>query len=225
MIIIKAKSMREQVYDNLKELIVNGEIEAGQKIIEEEYAKKYAVSRTPIREALRMLEHDGLVETKEKGGVVVKYISIKEIKEVYQIRIALEGLVLEEIINLKNPNLKKIEKIVKDSEKFLKVDKNNIKIDKVLSLFSKFNSELYELSNLKHITKFIRDLNLYVKRLRRMCLMDEKRLMEAYNEHLELIDAIKRRDIDLALKINKNHLLSSMNFVLKKVEIKEKNKN
>lgn len=225
MVIIKAKSMREQVYDNLKELIVNGEIEAGQKIIEEEYAKKYTVSRTPIREALRMLEHDGLVETKEKGGVVVKYITTKEIREVYQIRIALEGLVIEEIINLKKPNLKKIEKIIKDSEKILKESKDKVEIDKILSLFSKFNSELYELSNLKHITKLIKDLNLYIKRLRRMCLMDEKRLSEAYDEHLQLIDAIKNKDIDLALKINKNHLLSSMDFVLKKVEIKEKNKN
>ncbi len=72
--IIKQKSIREQVYESLKEAIVNGEIESGEKIIELEYAEKFGVSRTPLREALRMLELEGLASSAEKGGVTVNYI-------------------------------------------------------------------------------------------------------------------------------------------------------
>src|SRR3712207_7146373 len=76
--IIKKKSIREQVYESLKEEIVNGEIQSGEKIIELEYAEKFGVSRTPLREALRMLELEGLVSNAEKGGVTVNYISRSE---------------------------------------------------------------------------------------------------------------------------------------------------
>lgn len=64
--IIKKKSIREQVYESLKEEIVNGRIQSGEKIIELEYAEKFGVSRTPLREALRMLELEGLVQMRKR---------------------------------------------------------------------------------------------------------------------------------------------------------------
>ena len=85
--IIKKKSIREQVYESLKEEIVNGRIQSGEKIIELEYAEKFGVSRTPLREALRMLELEGLVTNAEKGGVTVNYISKEDIEEIYKIRV------------------------------------------------------------------------------------------------------------------------------------------
>lgn len=210
--ITKTKSIREQVYMKLKEMIINGEIKSGTKIVELEYAKKFDVSRTPIREALRMLELEGLVDEAEKGGVTVAFISKEDIREVYEIRIALESLVLEEIFRKEKLNLKKIEKLI---EKTRKVMEESRDIDEIIKLFSEFNKQLYELSGLSHVVKLITNINQYTKRFRRLCLFDEQRLSEAFDEHLEIVEAIKNNDRERALNINKSHLLKSRDVVFK----------
>lgn len=212
--IAKTKSIREQVYFKLKELIINGDIESGSKIVELDYAKKFDVSRTPVREALRMLELEGLVTTCDKGGVTVKFISKEDIRQIYEIRIALENLIIEEVINKKNINLKKIEKICEKTKKLIDEKKD---IDEIIKFFSEFNNALYELSGLTHVGKLITNLNQYTKRFRRLCLIDEKRLNEAYCEHMELIKAIEEKNKDKAIEINREHLLKSRDVVFKKL--------
>lgn len=117
MAIQKMKSIREQVYEELKSLIIDAEIQPGEKIIEVEYAAKFGVSRTPIREALRMLEYEGLVNMSEKGGVTVNYISSQDIIEIYKIRIALEELVLSEILEKENIDLDEIKFVLSKTRK------------------------------------------------------------------------------------------------------------
>lgn len=107
MIIEKNKSMREKVYDTLKQMIIDGVIKPGERIIETEYSNKFQISRTPIREAIRMLELEGLVESQTTGGVIVKTLTREEISEIYKIRIALESLIIEEIIKkINNQDIK-----------------------------------------------------------------------------------------------------------------------
>ena len=105
----KSKPMRELVYEELKRLIIDGEIEAGERIVETDYAQKFQISRTPIREAIRMLELEGFIESQPKGGVIVKEIGKEDIEEIYRIRIALEGIIIDEVI--KKVTAKDIEKV------------------------------------------------------------------------------------------------------------------
>lgn len=210
--IAKTKSIREQVYVKLKQMITSGEIKSGTKIIELEYAKKFDVSRTPIREALRMLELEGLVNEAEKGGVTVVFISKEDIREVYEIRMALENLVLEEIFRKEKVNLKKIEKLIEKTSKIMQGSKD---IDELIKLFSEFNTNLYDLSGLSHVAKLITNINQYTTRFRRLCLFDEQRLNEAFDEHLEIVKAIKNGEKDKALEINRKHLLKSRDIVFK----------
>lgn len=213
--IIKQKSIREQVYETLKEAIVNGEIKSGEKIIELEYAKRFGVSRTPVREALRMLELEGLVTSAEKGGVSVNYILEDDIREIYQIRIALEQLVLKEII-AKNPSsLKPLECILQETK--VALDKH-MKSEKLITIFGRFNNKLYEISHLQQVSKLVNNLNQYTKRFRVLCLQDETRLMEAFEEHCQLVEALRNKNLEKALKINEKHLISSMKLVLKKIQ-------
>lgn len=213
--IVKPKSIREQVYESLKEDIVNGMIKPGQKIVEVEYANKFGVSRTPLREALRMLELEGLVNTSEKGGVFVNFISEDDIIEIYKLRVALESLVLTEIAQKFSHDLGEVEEILEETR--IALDEEVVDYDNVITIFGKFNNKLYETSRLSHVPKLITNLNLYTKRFRVLCLKDDSRLYDAFKEHCELIDALKQKDLDLALKINEKHLLLSMNFVLHKI--------
>lgn len=140
MIIEKNKSMREKVYDTLKQMIIDGVIKPGERIIETEYSNKFQISRTPIREAIRMLELEGLVESQTTGGVIVKTLTREEFSEIYKIRIALESLIIEEIIKkINNQDIKKLEKVLKNTKKAFEVKD----IEKVFSLFTEFNQILF----------------------------------------------------------------------------------
>ncbi len=208
----KRKSMREQVYEFLKKKIVRGEIEEGSRIVEEEYSEKLKISRTPLREALRMLELEGLVETREKGGVVVPIITKNDVEEILKIRIALETLILEEVVEKftredfekLDENLKKTESIIEDDDK----------ASEVFSYFSEFNKLIYEVSGLPRIVTLINNLNLYLKRFRKLSSLDSSRRKRAHFEHKKIIECMKNGNKKEAIEINRAHLMESKEFLI-----------
>ncbi|QNM15946.1 MULTISPECIES: GntR family transcriptional regulator [Fusobacterium] len=219
MIIKKGKSIREKVYDILKEMIIDGKISPGERIIETDYCEKFQISRTPLREAIRMLELEGLVESQNTGGVLVKKVTKQEIYEIYKIRIALESIILDEAIkNITDKDIKRIEEILKDTEEALEVKKD----EKVFSLFSEFNNMLYDIAKLPKVTSLINNINTYMKRFRKLSVKDELRKRMAFEDHVELLRAIKDKNLIKASEINKEHLEKSMNFILSQFNATEK---
>lgn len=214
MIIEKNKSMREKVYDTLKQMIIDGVIKPGERIIETEYSNKFQISRTPIREAIRMLELEGLVESQTTGGVIVKTLTREEISEIYKIRIALESLIIEEIIKkINNQDIKKLEKVLKNTKKAFEVKD----IEKVFSLFTEFNQILYDIASLPKVTGMINNINLYLKRFRKLSIDNPSRKKEAFEDHVQILEAIKNKELSTAISINRMHLEKSMNFILSKL--------
>ena len=94
LVIRPSKTIRQKVYEYLREQILNGEIDAGNRLVEAELADRTGTSRTPVREALHTLEREGLVESLPRVGYVVRSISETEVKELCGIRLALEDLPL-----------------------------------------------------------------------------------------------------------------------------------
>lgn len=214
MIIEKNKSMREKVYDTLKQMIIDGVIKPGERIIETEYSNKFQISRTPIREAIRMLELEGLVESQTTGGVIVKTLTREEISEIYKIRIALESLIIEEIIKkINNQDIKKLEKVLKNTKKAFEVKD----IEKVFSLFTEFNQILYDIASLPKVTGMINNINLYLKRFRKLSIDNPSRKEEAFEDHVQILEAIKNKELSTAISINRMHLEKSTNFILSKL--------
>lgn len=207
----KIKPMREQVYDKLKDLIITGSIKPSERIIELDYAEKFKISRTPIREAIRMLELEGLVEVSSKGGVIVKEITEADIIEIYKIRIALEGVIIQEIIKRDTFDINKLEKLLDKTMSCMIKDENS---KEVIKLFTNFNSEFYAISKLPRVIEMIKNLNLYLMKFRTISITDSFRRKIAYQEHRDLIEAIKNKNLEKALEINKKHLEDSMNFIL-----------
>ena len=95
---MESRPIREIAYEVLKHAIITGEIPAGERIVETDYAERLHISRTPLREALRKLERDGLVEYVLRRGVVVRAFTIADVEEIYTIRNALEMLTLPAIV-------------------------------------------------------------------------------------------------------------------------------
>lgn len=95
---IKIISLREQVITAIRDAIIEGKFKPGEKIPEQELAQQLGVSRTPIREAIRILEQQGLVVTVPKSGTYVTESNIEKIKEAIVVRVAIEQLALREAI-------------------------------------------------------------------------------------------------------------------------------
>ncbi len=216
MVIKKKKSIREQVYEYLKTEIVNGKIKEGSRIVEEEFAEKLNISRTPLREALRMLELEGLIEAREKGGVTVPKTTKKDVEEVVKIRIALETVIFEELfdkvserdIEKLEENVAKAAAIVYDEEKSLEVFK----------YFSEFNKILYSISDLPRVITLINNLNLYLKKFRKISAENNNRRLSAHRDHTKIVELIKAGKKEEAIAVNRKHLLEAKDFLIKQVE-------
>src|SRR5919202_6686418 len=85
-------SLQEKVYDHLKQAILAGEIQPGERLLETRLAKSLGVSRIPVREAIRKLEREGLIVAFPRRGVYASSLSPRDVDEVYAVRAVLEGL-------------------------------------------------------------------------------------------------------------------------------------
>lgn len=119
-----------------------------------------------MREAIRMLELEGYVEAHSRGGVIVKNCTKEDVEEIYKIRIALEGIILEEVIKKSSQSdIKKLEKIIKETKEIMVENKNN---GDIFKLFSKFNNTLYSIAKMSRVEDLIKNMNLYLKRFRKI---------------------------------------------------------
>jgi DNA-binding GntR family transcriptional regulator len=216
MVIEKRKSIREQVYDYLKSEIVNGKIKEGSRIVEEEFAEKLNVSRTPLREALRMLEFEGLVEAREKGGVTVPRTTKKDVEEVVKIRVALEKVIFEDLFEkVKEEDIVKLEKNIAKVDKIINDESKSLEVFKY---FSDFNKILYSISDLPRVVNLINNLNLYLKKFRKISAENTERRLSAHKDHTKIVELIKIGNKELAIEVNKKHLLEAKEFLIKQVE-------
>lgn len=216
----RKKSIREQVYEYLKEEIVNGKIEEESRIVEEEYALKLNVSRTPLREAIRMLELEGLIEGREKGGVVVPKITKKDVEEVIKIRMALEAVIFEEIFEkVTEQDIKKLEKNINKVELIIQDEKECLEVFKY---FSEFNKTLYNIVDLPRVVNLINNLNLYLKKFRKISIENGNRRLSAHKDHVKMVEFIKKNRKKEIVDLNKKHLTEAKEFLIQQLEMRDR---
>ena len=216
----RKKSIREQVYEYLKEEIVNGKIEEESRIVEEEYALKLNVSRTPLREAIRMLELEGLIEGREKGGVVVPKITKKDVEEVIKIRMALEAVIFEEIFEkVTEQDIKRLEKNINKVELIIQDEKECLEVFKY---FSEFNKTLYNIADLPRVVNLINNLNLYLKKFRKISIENGNRRLSAHKDHIKMVEFIKKNRKKEIVDLNKKHLTEAKEFLIQQLEMRDR---
>jgi DNA-binding GntR family transcriptional regulator len=210
------KPIREIVYESLKSTIISGKIPVGERIVEKEYAERLNISRTPIREALRALEVEELVEYKPRLGVVVKRITMDDVFEIYKIRQHLEVLAaISAMDNITEGEIKDIEELLSITE-----EKNaQGDIEEVIRLFGVFNQKIYEASRMKRLTSMISKLNEYLQRFRNISISDNHRRESALRDHREILKAIVEKNKLEIEDIIKKHLEHSLEVVA--TEIRE----
>ena len=199
----ESRPIREIAYDVLKKAIITGEIPAGERIVETDYADRLHISRTPLREALRKLERDGLVEYVMRRGVVVRAFTIEDIEQIYTIRNALEMLTLPAIINNATPA-----DIASLRDKLAQMDVLQAQEDfEALSLMARaFHSELTAISGQKRILRVIESQDEYIRRFSAMSIKHENRCESAHQEHYKLVEYVEQKKLDEFTTLMKAHI-------------------
>lgn len=181
------KPMSERVYDKLKIDILNNKLKPGEKLIETDIAEEFDVSRTPIREALKQLEQDGLITYFPQRGSVVSEISIEDALELYEVREYLEGLSIKLIcLNVNRKEIKKFEEIILEMEE--SIGKKDY--EKLYKLHSDWTETIIQLTVNKYLKTQMIGLFENLERLRRISLYNIKHTTVAYEETRDILQAI-----------------------------------
>lgn len=209
------RPLKDVVYESLRKTLIEGKIPVGERFIEKEYSDRLNISRTPVRDSLKQLEAEGLIKYVPRTGVIVNRITRDDVIEIYKIRNSLELLVATESMkHITQTDAENIYKLLDMTELANKEGKT----DEVIHLFTKFNNQLYDLSNMKILPTMISNLNSYLHRFRIISIEDSSRREKALLEHKQIIDAIVAKDRYLAEMIIKKHLYDSLDVVLQKIE-------
>lgn len=200
-------SLRGRVYDRIREDILNGIYKEQEELKEATLGEKLGVSRTPVREALRQLELEGLVEIIPNKGARVTGITKKDIDDIYQIRYLLEGLSARWATeHVTEKQLEKMEETLYLTE--FHAQKGNFA--QVYDLDSQFHELMYEASGSKMLNHILSDFHMYVTRIRKTSLATGSRSKNSTDEHRAILDAIKERNADKAEEYAHAHVMSTI---------------
>ena len=200
---LESRPIREIAYEVLKHAIITGEIPAGERIVETDYAERLHISRTPLREALRKLERDGLVEYVLRRGVVVRAFTMEDVDEIYTIRNALEMLTLPAIIEKATPaDIASLRARLHEMDKVLERGD----IENLSPMARAFHSEITRISGLNRILRVIESQDEFINRFSAMAIRQENRRVQAHEEHYKLVEYIENKDLEHLEKLTKKHI-------------------
>lgn len=188
-------SLRNKVFRYIKTQIINGNYCPGESLVESKLAEELGVSRTPIREAVRLLELEGLVETTPNKGAVVLGISHKDVEDIYAIRQLVEGLAARWAAEKISPHDKKEMHKILDLMEFYAQRGD---IDEIADLDNQFHHIIYEASGSKILNLTLSNLHQYVQLARLESLRMPRRLEKTLAEHRAIMQSFLDNDPDQA---------------------------
>ncbi len=205
--VVDKYSLRGRVFNKIREDILSGKYNRNEELKETAIGTELGVSRTPVREALRQLELEGLVTIIPNKGAYVNGITEKDIHDIYIIRSYLEGLCAKWACDhITNEQIDELEEIVYLSEFHAKKEHH----EQILSLDNKFHQLIYEASNSKILHHVLTDFHHYVERIRKITLASESRALNSNKEHTAILEAIKQRDGDKAEQLAHEHIMNTI---------------
>lgn len=196
-------TLQFKVTTKLRELILKGEFKMGERLMQEEWAKKLGVSRMPLREALRQLEVEGLVRIEPRRGAIVTPVSIEDIEEIYQLRALLEGeAVVKALPFLGEEEINELENIY-GRMLILKADEHDM--EEFMALNSEFHRIIREGCPWRRIQGFIETLWKGIPPYTPSLLADH--LSESHKEHGQMLQAIKDKDAEKLRQVTVQHIM------------------
>ncbi len=212
LIIKNTKSIRQRIYDHLREQVLNGEIPPHQHLVETTIARETGTSRTPIREALHSLELEGLIESIPRVGYVVKPIKKEEVEEICEIRTAIEGIAARWAME-KAPG-KLIEElrgnILVSEERAVHGDPRVF-----VDMDAQFHEIIARLSGSKRLQELAQTLRRHMLRYRIQSIYLTENVERAISGHKGILAAIEKGDLEDVNRAIRSHIEQSKKDILR----------
>jgi DNA-binding GntR family transcriptional regulator len=203
--------LRDVVFNSLRAAILKGELEPGERLMEKQLADKMGVSRTPIREAIRKLELEGLVVMIPRKGAEVANISEKDIRNVLEVRAALEGLAVK--LACRKMDTQTMEKLKKLRDE-LKVAAVENEVDKIIRQDIEFHDLIFNSTDNEKLIQIINNLREQIYLFRVRYIKELKNFESLINEHDSILDSIINHDEELAEKMAVQHIHEQEKVIL-----------
>ncbi len=207
--------LRDLVFTTLRQAILKGELQPGERLMEIQLAEKMGVSRTPIREAIRKLEKEGLVNMVPRKGAEVAGISEKMLKDVLEVRVTLEKLAFS--LAMEHIRPEDIERLKKAENVFAAaVDKGTL-ID-MTNADEAFHFIIYDAANNEKLHEILNNLKENMYRYRLEYLKDKNYRDSLTKEHMGIIASLENGDMEAGLKVVEGHIENQKRAVMEKLD-------
>lgn len=205
-------SLRGRVFHKIRKDILSGKYKENEELKEVAIGEELGVSRTPVREAFRQLELEGLIQIIPNKGAYVTGITVKDVKDIYMIRSKLEGLCARWATeHISEEQMEELEENIYLSE--FHASKGHS--EQIAELDNRFHEILYEACNSKMLEHQLRDFHEYVLRVRRKTLSQDKRSTASTHEHRMIMEAIKAKNADEAERLANIHIVNAYENMVK----------
>jgi len=196
-------SLTDEIVDIIRDRILKGEYKIGEKIKENQIANELKVSRTPIREAFKQLESEGLIDYIPNRGCFAKGFTRQDIEDIYAVRKALEILAVEWAVKGMTSEQQKNLQDQSDLMEFYTAKKDS---KKVLEINTDFHDVIYNATGSRFMAQVLRSYKEYIEQTRKVLIYDQNDLEEIYEEHKAIADAIVNQDVEAAKEAMARHL-------------------
>jgi len=206
--------LRDVVFQTLRQAILRGELEPGERLMEIHLADRLGVSRTPIREAIRKLELEGLVVMIPRRGAVVASITEKDMKDVLEVRRTLEMLAVEVACDRITPE--QLDKLHDATENFQKTCAGADLIQLAQADVA-FHDVIYNAANNQRLVTTLNNLREQMYRYRMEYLKDTSSYERLRDEHAMIYEGIRRKDKQMACKAIREHIDNQEASIMKAI--------
>jgi len=208
--------LKIEVYESLRHQIITKQIHAGQRLVEQELIDQYGIGKTPLREIYQALQRDELIEIIPQFGTRVVTLNIQTLKEVVQIRKALEGLCAE--LASQNITAREIDRLHQILEKAKAVESNHPDAVKILSQHdTEYHQIIYAAAQNKQLTKVIQSLLFKMSMYWFQSGFSMEDFREQFEELEDLMQALKERNASRAKEIMEKHIDHFIKLVKKQI--------
>lgn len=200
-----------QVFEEIEHAILGGELKSGENLTESRLSKELGVSRTPVREALRQLELEGLVRTVPNKGAVVVGVTEKDIEDIYVIRTRIEDLAVRWAAeSMTDAALAELRELVALQEFYA----TRGDLEKLCELDGTFHEAIYRASGSRPLEHMLTGFHHYIRHARSVSFKRSGRALKAVAEHREIVEALAARNARQAAVLMVEHICKARDNLL-----------
>ena len=204
-------SLKEVAYRTLKRMILTGELRGGTQVVEADLSSRLKISRTPIRESILQLETEGLLRVVPYKGIFVSEMSLKEMKDLLQLRFWLERSAVQDAVGfLSKADLADLERLLSEQERCFHQED----LYEFMELDRQFHTRIAQVVDNARLMRILENLRDQLLACGLKGLEKRERVAQVLDEHREIIASLRARDAEAAAEAMNRHLIKVRDSVM-----------